>query len=267
MAFIVLPGILIAEKVAEKVVIATTVAAVAVVTKVAVEVVGAIAVNIYNASNSSGDSNSSDDSNKRNEESIGDGKPTEEDGFVPKRNWDGTKTVAKNGKRGYEDKKGDIWVPVKKSNHEGAHRGEHWDVQHRDGTYHNTLKGQISPGNRSSRRTSVDSRRSHRRSASPLLPRDAINTNTNNPGIENPEQNTDHAGFVETSSLQPPPPYSQSEDVVTSGVTDEAQNNNIYSKVNQGNVVSNHEDVSGNMPLSQNNSDVSMYDVDSQSLE
>lgn len=41
----------------------------------------------------------------------------ERTGFVPKGNWDGNKTVARNGKRGYEDKKRDIGVPVKKSNH------------------------------------------------------------------------------------------------------------------------------------------------------
>ncbi|CAG8768066.1 15804_t:CDS:1, partial [Acaulospora colombiana] len=54
----------------------------------------------------------------------------------------------------------------------------------------------------------------------------------------------------------PPPPYSRSEDAVTSGATDETQNNNISSEVDQSNVVSNHEDVSGNIPSSQNNSDV-----------
>lgn len=88
-------------------------------------------------------SNNSNASNERPKEqpTIGDGKPTNEDGFVPKRNWGGKKTVASNGKRGYEDKDGDIWVPVKKSNHGGAHGGEHWDVQHRDGTYHNTFPG------------------------------------------------------------------------------------------------------------------------------
>ncbi|CAG8601616.1 4346_t:CDS:2 [Acaulospora morrowiae] len=97
--------------------------------------------------------------------------------------------------------------------------------------------GQTLPGNRRSRRTSVDSRRSRRRSASPSPPRDAINTNTNNPGVENPEQNID-----------------------------EARNNS--SEMNQSQVVSNREVVvSGNIPLSQNDSDVSMYDVgDSQTF-
>ncbi|CAG8522309.1 11496_t:CDS:2 [Ambispora leptoticha] len=44
--------------------------------------------------------------------------------------------------------------------------------------------------------------------ASPSSPRDVINTNTNNPSVKNPEQNIDHAGSTETSSLQSsPPPY------------------------------------------------------------
>ncbi|CAG8663214.1 3123_t:CDS:2 [Paraglomus brasilianum] len=103
--------------------------------------------------------------------------------------------------------------------------------------------GQTLLGNRRSRRTSVDSRRSRRsrrRSASPSPPRDAINTNTNNP-----EQNIGHSD----SSLQPPPPY-------------EATDNNS-SEMNQSHVVSNREVA----PLSQNDSDVSMYDVgDSQTF-
>ncbi|CAG8567256.1 6765_t:CDS:2 [Ambispora leptoticha] len=124
--------------------------------------------------------------------------------------------------------------------------------------------GQILPGNRRSRRTSIDSRRSRRRSASSSPPRDIINANTNNPGVENPEQNIGYAGSTETSSLQPPP-YE---------ATDGAQNNS--SEINQGHVVSSHEvAVSGNnlTPnllntfLSQNDSDVSMHDVGSQPLE
>ncbi|CAG8586637.1 7280_t:CDS:2 [Ambispora gerdemannii] len=116
--------------------------------------------------------------------------------------------------------------------------------------------GQTLPGNRRSRRTSIDSRRSRRsrrRSASPSPPRDAINTNTNNPSVENPEQNIDHAGSTETSSLQPPPPPYEA--------TDEARNNS--SEMNQSQVVSNREVVvSGNITLSQNDSNVSMYDVE-----
>ncbi|CAG8496613.1 2793_t:CDS:2 [Acaulospora morrowiae] len=127
--------------------------------------------------------------------------------------------------------------------------------------------GRTSPGNRRSRRTSVDSRRSLRRSASPPPPRDAINTNTNNSGVENPEQNTDHAGSVETSSLQPPPPYSRSEDAVTSGATDEAQNNvNRNSSHNVDYTGGNLDDLTDftstlNITASQNDSDVNMADI------
>ncbi|CAJ0634016.1 323_t:CDS:2, partial [Entrophospora sp. SA101] len=110
--------------------------------------------------------------------------------------------------------------------------------------------GQTLPDNRRSRRTSVDSRRSRRRSASPSPPRDAINTNTNNPGVENPEQNIGHSGSIESSSLQPPP-YE---------AIDEAQNNS--SEMNQSHVVSNREvAVSGNIPLSQNDSDLQDVEV------
>ncbi|CAG8639721.1 17345_t:CDS:2, partial [Dentiscutata heterogama] len=85
--------------------------------------------------------------------------------------------------------------------------------------------GQTLPGNRRSRRNSVDSRRSRRRSASPS--RDTINTNTNNPDAMNPE----------TSTLQPPP-Y---------GATDEAQNISLrlahanFPEMNQSHVVSSHK--------------------------
>ncbi|CAG8535385.1 hypothetical protein C2G38_2216667 [Gigaspora rosea] len=119
--------------------------------------------------------------------------------------------------------------------------------------------GQTLPGNRRSRRNSVDSRRSRRRSASPS--RDTINTNTNNPDAMNPE----------TSTLQPPP-Y---------GATDEAQNISLrlahanFPEMNQSHVVSSHKVANSgnnltpnllNMSLSQNESDVSMHDVGSQPL-
>ncbi|CAG8760804.1 10555_t:CDS:2, partial [Racocetra fulgida] len=113
--------------------------------------------------------------------------------------------------------------------------------------------GQTLPGNRRSRRNSVDSRRSRRRSASPS--RDTINTNTNNPDAMNPE----------TSTLQPPP-YG----------ADEAQNISLrlahanFPEMNQSHVVSSHKVANSgnnltpnllNMSLSQNESDVSMHDV------
>ncbi|CAG8744169.1 1581_t:CDS:1 [Cetraspora pellucida] len=85
---------------------------------------------------------------------------------------------------------------------------------------------QISLRNRRSRRSSIDSRR---RSASQSLPRDAININTNNPGVESPEKNIGHSGSIETSSLQPP--YE----------ADEAQNNNNSSETNQSHDNFRHE--------------------------
>src|SRR6185369_938340 len=48
------------------------------------------------------------------------------------------------------------------------------------------ILGQISPGNRRSQRTSIDSRRSRRQSPYPSSNRGGIATNTNNPGVENP---------------------------------------------------------------------------------
>ncbi|CAG8451660.1 6947_t:CDS:2 [Acaulospora morrowiae] len=85
-----------------------------------------------------------------------------------------------------------------------------------------------------------------------------INRSSSITTISDAEQNNGvHLPLAETSSLQPPPPYE---------ATDEAQNNS--SEMNQSHVVSNREvAVSGNIPLSQNNSDVSMYDVgDSQTF-
>jgi hypothetical protein len=60
------------------------------------------------------------------------GKPTENDGFVPKKNWDGKKVRhSVTGQYGYPDKKGEVWVPT------GwgplAHGGPHWDVVSKDG--------------------------------------------------------------------------------------------------------------------------------------
>jgi hypothetical protein len=52
------------------------------------------------------------------------------DGFVPTKNWDGKKVKhSKNGKVGWPDKKGDIWVPTGPN----GHGGPHWDVQKPDG--------------------------------------------------------------------------------------------------------------------------------------
>lgn len=54
------------------------------------------------------------------------GIPTEEDGFIPKKNWDGEKIRhPKTGQIGYPDNEGGVWIPT------GigplAHGGPHWD--------------------------------------------------------------------------------------------------------------------------------------------
>ncbi|KAF0473304.1 hypothetical protein F8M41_024897 [Gigaspora margarita] len=90
------------------------------------------------------------------------------------------------------------------------------------------------------------------------------NTNINNPGMRNSEQNIS-VPLPPIKLLSPqPPPYSRGEDVIASGVTDEAQNNN------QSQDSSNYEvAVSGsnltpdllNLSLSRNESDISMPDI------
>jgi hypothetical protein len=61
------------------------------------------------------------------------GIPTEEDGFTPKKKWNGNK-VRLRGHYGYPDNAGNIWVPTNPGN---AHGGSHWDVQHPDGSHTN----------------------------------------------------------------------------------------------------------------------------------
>ncbi len=64
------------------------------------------------------------------------GKPTENDGFIPKKNWDGKKVRHRRG-YGWPDRKGNIWIP---SGHSG-HGCPHWDVQKPNGDYENTVPG------------------------------------------------------------------------------------------------------------------------------
>lgn len=72
------------------------------------------------------------------------GKPSDGDGYYAPKKWDGGKVRApKSGKYGWPDKKGSVWVP---SGPQG-HGGEHWDVQHPDGTYDNVYPGgKVRPG-------------------------------------------------------------------------------------------------------------------------
>jgi RHS repeat-associated protein len=68
------------------------------------------------------------------------GCPTESDGFIPKKNWDGKKVKNPNGPGyGYPDKKGNVWVPTGPG--PNAHGGPHWDVQRPGGGYINVYPG------------------------------------------------------------------------------------------------------------------------------
>jgi hypothetical protein len=64
------------------------------------------------------------------------GKPTEKDGYIPPKNWNGQKVKNPNGPGyGYPDKNGNVWIP----SGEGGHGGPHWDVEHPGGGYHNVF--------------------------------------------------------------------------------------------------------------------------------
>lgn len=72
----------------------------------------------------------SEDKNKDNKkdekQGKAPGKPTEKDGYKPPKKWDGKKVRhPKNGRIGWPDEKGEIWVPSG-PNGDG---GPHWDVQ------------------------------------------------------------------------------------------------------------------------------------------
>lgn len=68
------------------------------------------------------------------------GIPTEKDGFIPPKKWDGKKCRHPlNGKVGYPDKKGNIWVPTGPG--PLAHGGPHWDVQTPSGRSKNIYPG------------------------------------------------------------------------------------------------------------------------------
>lgn len=72
------------------------------------------------------------------------GKPTKEDGFEPPKNSDGEKKPhPKTGQHGWEDNKGNVWVPDK-----SGHGGPHWDRVSKDGkSYDNVYPGgKVRPG-------------------------------------------------------------------------------------------------------------------------
>ncbi|MBM17582.1 MAG: hypothetical protein CL947_00765 [Epsilonproteobacteria bacterium] len=77
-----------------------------------------------------------DDGNFYIQDAQAPGKPTEHDGFIPKKNWDGKKVRHRRG-HGWPDEKGSIWIPTGPN----RHGGPHWDVQHPDGTYDNIVPG------------------------------------------------------------------------------------------------------------------------------
>ena len=68
------------------------------------------------------------------------GIPTAQDVFIPPKKWDGKKHRHPiNGKVGYPDRKGNIWVPTGPG--PLGHGGPHWDVQTPDGRAKNVYPG------------------------------------------------------------------------------------------------------------------------------
>mgnify|MGYP000973924157 FL=1 len=73
---------------------------------------------------------------KADDDAQAPGKPTEEDGFVPKKGWDGKKVKHRRG-YGWPDKNGNVWIPTGPK----GHGGPHWDVQKPGGGYENIVPG------------------------------------------------------------------------------------------------------------------------------
>ena len=75
----------------------------------------------------------------KNDDAQAPGMPTENDGYVPPKKWDGKKVKNQNGKGGvgWPDKDGNVWVPTGPK----GHGGPHWDVQFPSGGYKNILPG------------------------------------------------------------------------------------------------------------------------------
>lgn len=71
------------------------------------------------------------------------GAPTEKDGFVPEKDWNGKLKKAPNSqKKGYPHKDGSVWVPTgKNTDNVQQHGGPHWDVEHPDGSHENVYPG------------------------------------------------------------------------------------------------------------------------------
>ncbi|NJS14089.1 MAG: hypothetical protein HC788_05080 [Sphingopyxis sp.] len=68
------------------------------------------------------------------------GQPGAKDGYKPPKG--GPRIVkAPNGKKGWLDNKGNVWVPTGPKGSPGAHGGPHWDVQGPRGGYENVYPG------------------------------------------------------------------------------------------------------------------------------
>ena len=85
----------------------------------------------------------SDDNSKNQEKQKQDkapGKPTENDGYIPPKRWDGKKVKhPKTGQHGWPDDKGKVWVPT--GSGPLAHGGPHWDVIDKTGNHINIMPG------------------------------------------------------------------------------------------------------------------------------
>lgn len=77
-----------------------------------------------------------DNKDEKDNDAQAPGKPTEKDGFVPKKNWNGQKVNHRRG-WGWPDQKGNIWIPTGPN----GHGGPHWDVQKPNGDYENVVPG------------------------------------------------------------------------------------------------------------------------------
>jgi RHS repeat-associated protein len=69
------------------------------------------------------------------------GKPGADEGFKEPKKGQPTWGKAPNGKFGWVDKNGSVWVPTGPEGSPNAHGGSHWDVNHPDGTYVNVYPG------------------------------------------------------------------------------------------------------------------------------
>lgn len=72
----------------------------------------------------------------KNNDAQAPGKPTENDGFIPNKKWDGKKVRHRRG-YGWPDKKGNVWIPSGPN----GHGGPHWNVQKPNGDYENVVPG------------------------------------------------------------------------------------------------------------------------------